>query len=278
MTDGARAYPTVIKDLTPSAQHQLCIWHQTQLMDNFAKKWANDGAVATDMIVDAIREPDMSKAETKWIDTMVKQFNSSPRLTNELPCQGETVATTQKREAANKKRQNSRTLLQVWYNKRHKFWRAVTKLLMNIGSVSSQGGEVMNHAIKSTDTALTLTQLIEKTKHVSERHFFVQLQAIDRARNTVKLQRGVDNWTETLQSELSIFAVELLTQQLALSHKNEWRPVTGSQPISASAVTVTSLSRSCRNIPVHSVVRAVASSYTIYQPFVITGSISCFHS
>lgn len=113
ITDGARAYPTVIKVLMPSAQHQLCVWHQTQLMENFAKKWAKDGAATTDLIVDVIREPGTLTAETKWFDMLEKQFSSSPRLQDEPHCQGETDAMKQQREDANKKRLNARTLLQV---------------------------------------------------------------------------------------------------------------------------------------------------------------------
>ena len=227
MTDGARAYPAVIKDLMSSAEHQLCAWHQTENMYTFAKKWAKDGAIAAELMMNIVHETEPLTAEQKWFAMMDTQFNNSPRLQDELACNDETAAMKLQREMANNERHNARALLQVWYVKRRKFWKASTKHFMNIGTMSSQGGEVMNHAMKPTPKALTLSELIKMTERVSNRHALKQLKAIDRARNTKKLQQNVDDWTDILQSKLSIFAAELLTEQMALSRKNDYQPVNG---------------------------------------------------
>lgn len=170
MTDGARAYLKVIKDLTPSADHQLCVWHQGEIMCTFAKQWAEDGEAAANAMVEILRESDSLTAEKKWFAMMETHFNHSNRLQDQPHSDSETDAMKKMCEDGNKKRQNARALLQVWYAKRCKFWKAGTKHFMNIGAVSSQGSEVMNNAMKPTKTALTLVELIEMTEVVSDRH------------------------------------------------------------------------------------------------------------
>ena len=248
ITDGAPVYPGVLKSVMPGAAHQLCVWHQRENMTNVINKWAVDSKEANELLSSCIFEADPEEPESKWtklqkkhLKTSLKRVPPPPTETraqrkerhklNRLetsikrlrPQSTETEAERKKRHKLNRLRRNARALFRSWYDNRHKYWKAYTKDNMNIGAASSQGGEAMNAVMKPTTKALTLTQVIELTTAVTTRHVFKQVEAIDRARIAVNRHTSITDWTDILRCDISLFAVEKLTLQLALADENRYQ-------------------------------------------------------
>lgn len=120
----------------------------------------------------------------------------------------------------NKKRSNARALLQEWREMAPKYWQCYTKHYRNLGSLSSQGGEIMNNAVKRR-RHVTLSQLIKMTNRVASNHMFDQLRSFNDA-SRIPLSNNIGMWTDVLRSSLSTYAAKALTEQLKAAIKNRW--------------------------------------------------------
>jgi hypothetical protein len=221
MTDGAPAYPSLLKELFPDAVHQLCFWHQQRLMRKFCSQFADDGASAVRDLMDILREPDEKLAAEWWDDMMDEHFNE-PLQERPPPAANvkETAKQTADRDEKNKKRRNARALLQEWRTMAPKYWKCFTMNYRNLGSISSQGGEIMNNAVKRR-RHVTMTELIQMTNRVASNHMFDQLRSLNDA-SRIPLNNNIALWTNVLRSVLSAYASEELTEQLKAALKYRW--------------------------------------------------------
>lgn len=219
ITDGAPAYPSLIKEVYPGVVHQLCYWHQQKLMRAFCLKWADDPTSAMRDLMDILREPD-EKLAIQWWNEMVDEHFNEPLQERPVPTVKETIKQQTDREDMNKKRSNARALLKEWREMAPKYWQCYTKHYRNLGSLSSQGGEIMNNAVKRR-RHVTLSQLIKMTNRVASNHMFDQLRSFNDA-SRIPLSNNIGMWTDVLRSSLSTYAAKALTEQLKAAIKNRW--------------------------------------------------------
>ena len=157
-------------------------------------------------------------AVTLWDEMIEHHFTEV--LQERPPVANETQKQRANREARNVKRSNARTLLQEWRAMAPKYWKCFTKHYRNMGSISSQGGEIMNNAVKRRKH-VSLKALIEMTNRVASNHMFDQLRSFDHA-SRIPLHSNINLWTDVLRSTLSEFSAKALTGQLKAAMKHRW--------------------------------------------------------
>lgn len=216
MTDGAAAYPALLKDIFPHAVHQLCYWHQMQNMEKFCIRKAKKAS--WNEMLEVLEHDEEDEAERLW-RRMMRKFFHTPFLEIPAPAAPTIESETEKksREKTNKKRANARALLAHWYDIRFKYWQCFTKFLLNYGSISSQAAESLNHAIKRQNY-VTLRELINMTRRVTTNHLFNQMKSVNKAyRLPIQSSVSTRSWVAQLQADLSVFCTELLTEQFDLA-------------------------------------------------------------
>ena len=239
LTDGAQAYPSIVQELFPHAAHQLCYWHQKKRMDEFCVDHLDKSvrAAAQDAIVAVLREDDPIKAESLWMSLKKDYFDSGLAELTQPVADCETAAQAAERAKLNKTRSNARKLLQTWYDMRHKYWCCYTKLLRNYGSISSQAGESMNHAVKRQNK-VSLIQLVQMTGRVITNHVFEQMKAWNEAgRIVINADPGINSLSSVLRSSLTVYSCDLLLGQLKVAQ--EYALVPSTRIVDLEAVTCT---------------------------------------
>jgi hypothetical protein len=220
MTDAAAAYPLIIAELFPQANHQLCYWHQAVLMSRFCKQHALDFKKSDAAMTSVLRETNKKKAKKLWHAMLAEHFD--PQLAEQSsPKNGtvESAAEHKLRKAKNKSKKNARALLRNWYEKREKYWQCYTKNMRNHGSLSSQAGESMNHAVKRRNH-VTLLELFNMTTQVVENHIFEQMKSLEQAqRIPLRDDPNYRSWNAILRASLTLYAGEMLTEQLQLAQE-----------------------------------------------------------
>lgn len=231
MTDGDPSYPHLVSTLLPQAQHQLCWWHQARNMEPKCS-YASDPGACWKLMESAISAFDEIEAESKWLE-MMQRFWSESALSDRITDQ------SRKADAERKKAieglpnwaqvlpgayRNALKCIQRWYDDRKKYWRSYTQSYFSMGSVSTQGAESMNHALKHR-SFVHLKELMEMVLDLSKEQLLLQLDSNWRTRSRAPLGQNhmMHEWLLVLRTQLTQFAIVELTEQFTLSVEKTYR-------------------------------------------------------
>lgn len=223
MTDGDSSYPAIVRDFVPTAKHQRCWWHQKRNMEPLCKK-ASDPNKCWQLMLDAISTYDEVDAKRTW-QLMLDTYWSEDQLKKHV--------TDDSHDAASKRHstgtlpdwaeklpdefRNVLRLLNEWFDIRATYWKSMTKKLRNFGSISSQGGESMNSALKRDRSYMRLTDLVQITAALSKHQIMMQMEDTFRSQTRISLTASLREWTVPLCNTVTRHAVEELTEQLLIT-------------------------------------------------------------
>jgi hypothetical protein len=217
MTDAAPAYPSIIAELFPGTDHQICVWHQEKLMLKFCKDRSSNPKLCAAAMTAILREENVNNAEVMWKNMIRDYFHDA--LARVRAPENENEKDRKKRKRENKIKQNAQRLIRHWYKVRRRYWRAYTKDYENLGAVSSQAGESMNHAIKRRNH-VSLAELFLMSDRVVNNHIFEQMKAVEQShRIPLREDPNYSSWNASLRLSLTLYSVGLLTEQLKLADR-----------------------------------------------------------
>jgi len=115
-------------------------------------------------------------------------------------------------------------LVLKWYNDRRKYWRCYASSNTNFDAVGSQGGELMNAALKKERSYMKLNSVLAMLNQLTLRHEFHDMVANWRQRNSVLICPGSDSLIleQTLLFSVTTWAVTKLMEQYALAVQDRY--------------------------------------------------------
>ena len=187
MTDGDSSYPAIVRDFVPTAKHQRCWWHQKGTWSLCVRKHRIQTSAARCWMPSA--------HTTRWMQSGLGNMMLDTYWSEDQP---KKHVTDDSHDAASKRHStgtlpdwaeklpdeflNALRLLNEWFDIRATYWKSMTKKLRNFGSISSQGGESMNSALKRDRSYMRLTDLVQITAALSKHQIMMQMEDTFRSR------------------------------------------------------------------------------------------------